>query len=318
MTKACLSLISLAFAALLLGGCGTGGSETDASAESSSRLQKVEVTLDGRAGAENAGIVMAQKLGYFRDVGIDAWVGSPAFPNRPAAYVTFGTDDLGVAQQPQMMIAQEKGMPIVPVGSVIPAHTVALMWLESSGMRRIGDLKGKTIAIPGVAFQEPFLESILARSGLSIKDVKIKKVGYGLVAALLSGKADAIFGGTLNVDRVELDERGQKLVIPAIRSLGFPPYEDLVVIARADRVAEEPQLIRRFMSAVIRGNAAVQEDPKRAAKLLYEDEANQTANLKTLEAQVQATLPLLSTSGQINPGQEAALRAWMRKEGMFR
>lgn len=309
----------LAIAALLLVGCGTGGGKSDASTERSSRPPKVEVTLDGRAGAENAGIVMAEELGYFQDVGIDVWVGSPAAPNRPAQYVTSGVDDLGVTQQPQVMIAQEKGMPIVPVGSVIPVHTIALMWLESSGMRRIADLKGKTIAIPGVAFQEAFLERILARSGLSIKDVKIKRVGYALAAALLSGKADAIFGGTLNVDRVDLDERGQKLVIPAIGSLGLPPYEELVVIARADRVAEEPQLIRRFMAAVIRGNAAVQEDPKRAAKLLYEDdETSRATNLKTLEAQIQATVPLLSASSQINLGQETALRAWMRKEGMFR
>jgi putative hydroxymethylpyrimidine transport system substrate-binding protein len=278
-------------------------------------MERVAVTLDGRPGAGNVGVLMADELGYFRDVGLDVWWGSPNWPSRPAAYVANRIDDLGLVQQPQFALAQEKGLPIVAVGSVMLAPTAVLMWPASSTMRRISDLDGRTIGIPGVTFQEAFLESVLSRAGLTIDDVTLKRVGYGLVPALISGKVDAIFGGTLNIDRVELDERGVDLTIPPIGALGLPPNEELLAIGRADSVAEDPRLAHRFMSAVIRGNAAAMSDPERAAEVIHE--ANPAVALGTQEAQVLATLPLLSTNGRTNPRQEGKLRAWMREEGMF-
>ena len=41
------------------------------------------------------------------------------------------------------------------------------MWLPDSGIEEISDLKGKTIAYPGVPFQKDFLEYILEGAGLS-------------------------------------------------------------------------------------------------------------------------------------------------------
>lgn len=317
--KTGISIALLAVAVVMIVGCGDGTGQSDATAENAPRLQKVSVTLDGPAGAENVGILMAKELGYFEEAGLDVWIGGPIDPSKPPEYVAYGIDELGVTQQPQLMIAQESGLPIVAVGSLIPVPAVALMWLESSGMHRISDLRGKTIAIPGVPFQEAFLASVLARSGLSLGDVEVKKVGFGLVPSLLGGKADAIFGGTLMTDRVELVERGAKLVIPAIRSLGLPEYQELVIIAKRDLASKDPRLVREFMAAVVRGNDAARQDPERAAKVIFDNgEANPSIDLATIEAQVQTAVPLLSTNGQIEPAQEQALRAWMRKEGMFK
>jgi ABC-type nitrate/sulfonate/bicarbonate transport system substrate-binding protein len=72
----------------------------------------------------------------------------------------------------------------------------------------------------------------------------------GLVSALLSGRADAIFGGSWNVEGIELESRGAEPVITRIQDLGIPDYEELVMVARSDLVADDPRLIRDFMSAV--------------------------------------------------------------------
>jgi putative hydroxymethylpyrimidine transport system substrate-binding protein len=216
--KLCFPLVALAFVALLLPGCGAGAGRNEASAGGLTQLRNVKVALDGRSGPETAGIAMATKRGYFREAGLDVLIISPNMPNRPATDVADRFDDFGVLQRPQLTLAREKGMPIVAIGTLIPEPTAAMIWLKGSPIHGIADLEGKTVGIAGVAFETPFLESVLARAGLSSADVTVKKMGYELVPALLEGRVDAIFGGSWNVEGVELESRHAE---PVVRRL--PP-----------------------------------------------------------------------------------------------
>jgi len=311
-------LIALALVAALLTGCGGGGAETETGIDQP-WPETVEVTLDGRIGPANVGLLLAEKRGYFDDFRLDVRVGSPVRPNRPAAYVTFGTDDLGLAQLPQVLLAKEKGMPLVVVGSLLPQPTAAMIWLKSSGIRGVGDLKGKTIAIPGVRFQEALLKTVLERAGLTLADMELKRVGYDLVPALTSGRADAIFGGAWNVEGAALEARGARPVIRRVQSLGVPAYDELVVIGRSDYVAENPQLIRDFMSTAARGIADAVSDPDAAARVIAEsNESSPEFSSKETEAALRATLPLLSASGHLDPAQAADLVDWMHEQGLIR
>ena len=316
-------VVGAMLAMLLVAGCG-GGTETETrpdntrkQAERSAPLKKVRVTLDGQEGAETAGIVMAGKLGYFTDVGLSVSILSPALPARPIPYVATREDDLGVAQEPQVVLSKEKGTPVVAVGRLIGGPTAAMIWLKESRIASIKDLKGKTIAIPGIPFQKAFLKSCLARYGLTLADVKVKSVGYNLVSALAKGRADAIFGGSPNIEGVALKSQGLPTVVTRLNALGVPSYEELVVVARIDRVAKEPGLIRDFMSAVARGTTAAIDDPDGAAEAIEEVNAG-TANLdrKVLEAQLAATLPLLSKDGYMDPEKARRLASWMHEEGI--
>jgi putative hydroxymethylpyrimidine transport system substrate-binding protein len=271
------------------------------------------MTLDGYPGPENVGILLAKERGYFDDVGLDVSYFSPAGPLRPVRYVANGETDVSISHQPQIALAQEKGAPVVAFGSLIPQPTAAMIWLAKSKISGIADLKGKTIGIPGLSFQRDFLGSVLAEAGLSLTDVKVKTVEYDLVPSLVSGDVDAIFGGSANLEGSQLQARGMKPIIIPVRDLGIPPYEELVLIARPDRLAKDPQSIRDFISAMIRGNAAAIEDPN-AAKALLETYLNQ----RTVKVGVEATLPLLSATGRMSPGKAAPLVDWMFEEGMIK
>jgi len=103
-----------------------------------------------------------------------------------------------------------------------------------------------------------------------------------------------------------------------VSSLGIPAYEGLVWIARTDFAAKHPRLIRGFMSAVRRGTAAAIADPKAAARVIDASvESNPESGLKELEAQVEATLPLLSKTGYMDPRTASRLVAWMHRQGMI-
>ncbi|HXQ89306.1 MAG TPA: ABC transporter substrate-binding protein, partial [Solirubrobacterales bacterium] len=182
----------------------------------------------------------------------------------------------------------------------------------------IEDLKGKTIAVPGLNFQRDLLGSLLKQAGLTLKDVKVKNVQYHLVPSLVKGRADAIFGGSANIEGIELKNRGLDPVVTPVKALGLPAYEQLVVIAREDRVAKEPEVIRGFMAALRRGTAAAIKNPRHAVEAIETGgEVNLEASRKDTKDELAATLPLLSRTGRMSPARVRRLVRWMHREGLI-
>jgi putative hydroxymethylpyrimidine transport system substrate-binding protein len=301
-------------AAAILTGCGAGQS-TDTVTLPHQGLQDVDVSLDKTVNAANVAIELGMERGYFEDAGLNLWAGSPILPDRPVQYATTSTDDIALTQQPQVVLSGGNGAHVVAVGSLISQPTAAMIWLRGSKIRGISDLEGKTIAVPGIPSQEQMLDAVLARAGLSREDVEVKPVAYDLVPALVAGRADAIFGGSWNIEGIELRKRGMQPVIRRVQELGVPSYDELVVITDSDRAAREPQMVRDFMSALARSVAAMKEDPQAAIKLV--EASNKTISHPGLEAQIKATIPLMSPTMRIEPGQTNGLTAWMHEEGMI-
>jgi ABC-type nitrate/sulfonate/bicarbonate transport system substrate-binding protein len=319
--KLCWSrALILGATAALLAGCGGGSSDGSAGSGDRTLAQFVRVVLDGRVGPANVGVRLAADNGYFSEVGFEAETGSPVGPNRPTSYVTDEVTELGVTQLPQLLVARDKGMPLVAVGSLVPQSTAAMIWLKKSNIDGISDLRGKTIAIPGVTFQEGLLEAVLRHAGLKPDDVTVKPVGYDLLSALLGGKADAIFGGSWNIEGAALEALGVKPVITPVKDLGVPAYDELVMFTRSDFLAENPDWVHRTLDAVIQGVAAEQEDPRAAAKVVEQSyESSPELSPPETQAAMEATVPLLtSTGGQIDAAHVRELARWMHKEGLIR
>ena len=333
---------SLIVAAALLGGCGdadqaaspststTAGESRPSNAKearpafagepSPSFPRQLYVSLDGPLNPANVAIAVAQDKGFFTDAGlsVQASTGVPVLPRRPVRYVAAYTDDFALTQQPQVAMAKAKGAPIVAVGTLVPHPTAAMIWLKRSGIRGIADLENKTIAVPGIPYQEGMLESILERAGVDPADVEVKRVDYRSVPVLLAGKADAIFGGSWNIEGVALRERGVKPVIKRVQQLGVPAYDELVVITRADWAAREPGVVRRFMTALKRGVVALGRNPEIALASI-EGGGSHYRGISTRQtnAQLRATLPLLASTGRFDPDRAGRLLAWMHDEGMI-
>jgi len=308
----CLTLI---VTAALLGGCGSDHETVDDTIDATTKTtaregrpsfagepsptfpKELHVSLDGQMNAADIALLMAVKKGYFDDVGLTVYPGIPVAPRRPVSYVAAYTDDIALAQQPQVAMAKAKGAPIVTLGSLVRQPTDAMIWLKGSGIRTVADLQGKTIAVPGIPYQEELLKSILEGAGVDPGEVEVKQAGYRLLPALENGKADAIFGGSWNIEGVALRERGLRPVIKRVQQLGAPDYDELVVITRANRAAREPQVPRRFMAALKRGVAAVKRYPRLAVELIESSPHEYEITTRETMSQVRATAPLLFPEG---------------------
>lgn len=310
------AVVALVALVLALSACGEKSEET------SGEAQSVSLTLDFYPNPDHAGIYMAQKLGYFEEAGLDISIDSPSDPAAPLKLVAAGRSDLAISYEPEVALANDQGLDVVAIAALVNRPLTSLIWLKKSGIKGVGDLKGKTVATAGIPYQEAFLKTILARVSLSPADVKAVNVGFGLLPALVGGSAQAMLGGYSNVEGVNLRERGKEPVVTPVDQLGVPTYDELVLVANRKKLEEDPEKFRLFIAALERGTDAAVAQPKAATKALLE--ANRGLEPKLTEAEMTATLPLLAarTAGQpfgyMDPSEWSTFAGWMRDNELIK
>jgi putative hydroxymethylpyrimidine transport system substrate-binding protein len=293
-----------------LTGCGEKSEE-----KASANTESLRLMLDFYPNADHAGIYMAEQLGYFADAGLDVSIHTPADPAAPIKQVAAGQTDLAISYEPEVLLAHAEGLDVVAVGAVVDRPLTSLIWLKKSGIRSIADLRGKSIGTAGIPYQTAYLKTILARVGLTLSDVETFNTSYSLLPALVGDRAQAIFGGFSNIEGIDLRLRGKDPVVTPVDRLGVPTYDELVLVANRSRLEDDPETIRLFLGALARGTAAAIEAPDAATQALLD--ANRELDPKLTRAEVDATLPLLSKRGTMDPAEWRAFIAWMQANGLI-
>ncbi|HEU4945254.1 MAG TPA: ABC transporter substrate-binding protein [Solirubrobacterales bacterium] len=307
------AMLAFALLALALGLAACGEKSEDTTGETES----LTLTLDFYPNPDHAGVYMAQKLGYFEEAGLDVDIQTPSDPAAPMKLLAAGRSDLAISYEPEVVLAHEQGLEVQAVAAIVNRPLTSMIWLRKSGIGGIADLRGKTVATAGIPYQDAYLKTILARAKLKPSDVKTVNVGFGLLPALLGGRAEAMLGGFSNVEGVDLRLRGAGPVVTPVDQLGVPTYNELVLVARSKQLEDDPQAIQLFIAALARGTAAAAGNPKAAAKALLE--ANPDLDPKLTKAELAATLPLLAPAsgeqrpyGYMSPAQWREFSGWMR------
>jgi putative hydroxymethylpyrimidine transport system substrate-binding protein len=308
---------ALAIAALALGLAACGEKEEDLSG--AAELQPFDLALDFYVNPDHAGIYMGMQQGYFVRAGLDVQPRVPSDPSAPIKEVAAGRADLAISYEPEVLLARDEGLDVVAVAAIVDEPLTSLISLPAAAIAEPADLRGKTIATAGIPYQADYLATILANAGLTNEDVSQVDVGLNLLPALLGGQADAILGGFRNIEGVDLTERGASPAIVPVDQLGVPSYDELVLVASEERLEDDPEDIRFFISALARGTAAAVEDPQGATGVIV---ANGGLDEKLTRAEIDATLPLLARSekeryGEMNPEEWRLFASWMADNGLI-
>ena len=307
-----LAIAAIALSAIVAAGCG----EKDEKA-APGEPERLTLALDFYVNPDHAGIYTALERGYFEEAGLEVEPQVPSDPTAPIRQVAAGRVDLAVSYEPEVLLARDQGLPVKAVAAFVPTPLTSMIWTRESGVKDVPDLRGKTIATAGIPYQEDFLDQILSEDGLSVDDVEQVDVGFGLLPAVLSGRADAMLGGFLNVEGVDLAERGKDPTVIPVDELGIPTYDELVLVAHEDALEdeEEAEPIRLFIAALERGTVAAVRDPQAAADAILE--AGDGLDPKLTRAEIDRTLPLLLDRPQGTPYGFMDRREWERFAGFF-
>jgi putative hydroxymethylpyrimidine transport system substrate-binding protein len=310
-----LALLAALALGAVLAGCGEKAEDEKTQREGFSLI------LDFYPNPDHMGIYTAEGRGYFRDAGLDVDIEAPSDPAAPIKQVAAGQADLAISYEPELLLAREQGLDVKAVAALVDQPLTSLIWIRKSGIERLANLRGKTIATAGIPYQDAFLETILARANLKPGDVGAVNVGLNLLPAVIGGRAQAMLGGFSNVEGVDLRLRGLAPTVTRVDELGVPPYDELIFVANASRIEEDPEAIRLFLAAVARGTARAVERPNEATDIVLEQ--NAALDRRLTEAEVKATIPALSQAraeqpyGEMDEAEWREFIGWMRDNGLI-
>lgn len=222
-------------------------------ARAAGTLRPVTMRLDWLYQGPNAGFMVAQRKGFYKDVGLDVDVGTGKGSGSTAQLVATKSTQFGFSDGFSMSFAVAKGANIKMVGAVYRRNPAAIVVLADSGIEKPKDLEGKTLAIPtgGAGFQQwPAFAS-----GCHIDTSKVRIVNSdpaGTPPALITGKVQGIGGFAQGfVPSVEI-RGGKKARILWYADCGVNAVSNGIIV-HPDLIKEDPGLIRAFVAASIRG-----------------------------------------------------------------
>jgi NitT/TauT family transport system substrate-binding protein len=216
-------------------------------------LKPVTMTLDWLIEGTNLGFVMALEKGFYRDVGLDVSVSAGKGSVTTAQMVASKASQIGFSDGFVVGSGIARGMNIKTLGSVFRRGPAAMMMLGNSPIKTPKDLEGKTVAITAgsAVFQQ--WPAFVKGAGIDASKIHIVNIDpSGLAPALISGKVDAI-GGYVGSYVPSIEIRGKQQA----RILWFADHGVSVVgngiIAHNDLIKSDPDLLRAFVPASIKG-----------------------------------------------------------------
>ncbi len=215
------------------------------------KSRHITVVLDWFMNPDHAPLFVAKWQGFFAKEGLDVELLNPADPTDPAKWVAAGQADIAVTYEPQFLMAQKQGLPLVWLATLVATPMDCIVTLEENGIRRIQDFRGKRIGYSSGVIDDVLLTTILKQAGLSRKDFTLINVRYNLSQALLSHQVDIIAGTMCNFEPNEIRLAGKKPLLFYPADYHIPNYEELILVTNV-KEARDPALIK-FTTALQQG-----------------------------------------------------------------
>ena len=274
------------------------------------RVESVDLMLDFFPNADHVGIYAAIADGDFEKAGLKVTPRTPSDPSAPLKLLAAGKADLAISYEPELLLARDQGLKLVSVGAIVQKPLTSIIALGAAGIDKPADLQGKKVGTAGIPYQSDYLKTILTNAKVNPNSVDEINVGFNLVPAMLSKRVNATLGGFWNYEGVQLSQRkkGPRPTIIPVDKAGVPTYNELIVVARKQDLADDGGKVRRFMRALTEGYEAAREDPAKAVDQLVK--ANPDLQRKLQLASVKATIPVFFPENEKLPFGYQDPRAW--------
>lgn len=202
-----------------------------------------------------AGDLFALQQGYFKQAGLEVTI-KPGGPERdPIRELELGYADFGVASADQVVRALAKGSPVVVVAQLFQVNP--LQWIyrrQRFNIKRLEDLRGKTIGVTFGKNDEMILRTLLDRARIPESQVRL----YGVrldYTPFFKNRVD-LWPVYINTQGVEIGTRleaaGEPVAFFNPSEAGIRFVANALVTTQTNLDAR-PDLTRRFVHALLKG-----------------------------------------------------------------
>jgi NitT/TauT family transport system substrate-binding protein len=221
----------------------------------------IRVAVGGKAFLQYAPLTIAERLGYFKEAGLDVEIidvggGARALEALvgESADVTAGAFDHTI----QMQAKNQEIVGIVLFGRH-PSFALAVRSEKASAYRDARDLKGMKVGVTSMGSQTQFMAEYLAiQAGLPPSEISFVNVGggAGAIAAIRNGAVDAVVTGepalttlvSTGDAKIVADTRTSEGTIELFEGL----YPSGTMYARAGFIDRNPRTVQAFAHAMVR------------------------------------------------------------------
>lgn len=251
----------IALCITLLAACAPAGGKNAVSSTATPDqwpVENIRLPMGYIPNVQFAPFYVAADKGYFQEEGIEIAF-DYKFETDGVALVGAGELPFAMVSGEQVPLARAQGLPVVYVMAWWHGYPVAVAALEESGIRTVEDLKGKKVGIPVLAGASYVgFRALLNSAGVAEEEVILDVVGYNQVEVLVAGQVDAAVVYANN-EPIQLAARGYKVNV--IRVADFVDLASNGLLTNEKTIAENPELVRRMIRAILRAANDVIADP---------------------------------------------------------
>jgi NitT/TauT family transport system substrate-binding protein len=254
----------------------------------------VTFQLNWMAGGPNAGFAAALAEGYYKDAGLDVTLVQGNGSGNTSQLVASGQAKIAYADAVTVTQLIAKGAPMKVVSTVYQSNPSEVSALKKTNIKSIQDLKGKKVGVPQGSSQTTMLPLFFKANGLKESDMELVNLPQpAMVPALLQGQVDAILG-SMDAYQIQLEAQGAQLDNYRFADFGVPTVSTSIFVADS-YLKENPEVVRKFVAASLKGWAFAIDNPAKAVKDLKQ--VFPEMNEKTAAAELAAITPLFCTGG---------------------
>jgi len=223
---------------------------------------KVSIAVGGKAAFYYLPLTIAERLGYFKDEGLDVEISDFDGGSKALQAVVGGSADVVSGAWENTIDQQPKGLQLqgFALQGRYPMIVVAIAKAKAANYKSPKDLKGMKIGVsaPGSSTNRVVLH-LLAKDGLKGEDVAIIGVGTssGVIAALTSGQVDAV--SNLDPAMAMLENMGAVTVIADTRTakgteavFGSADMPAAALYAPISFIQKNPNTVQALTNAMVR------------------------------------------------------------------
>jgi len=269
-----LVLIMLGMA-LALSACANSDSGNEAG-----ELTPISLPMGYIPNIQFAPFYVAIEKGYFQDAGIEIEF-DYKFETDGVALVGAGELPFAVVSGEQVLLARAQGLPVVYVAAWYQQYPVSVVTKSELGVLIPQDLKGRKIGLPGL-FGANYvgLRALLHKAELEESDVTLDAIGFNQVELMAAGQQDIVVGYAAN-EPIQLRARG--VAVTEIRVADYVQLASNGILASEKVITENPELVRAFVGAFLKGLEDTIANPDEAFAL----SKSHIPNFADLDANVQ-------------------------------
>ncbi|BAL88318.1 hypothetical protein AMIS_30980 [Actinoplanes missouriensis 431] len=301
----------LIVAVLLAAGC------NDTEDSPSTEADKVTYLTAFGAVGRDAFAWVAQEKGYFRDAGLDVTIRLGAATGENVKVLSAGQAQFANLDMTGTWILAGTGQArdIRAFAAIHQQTLVSIIALEGAGVTGPRDLEGRTLGAATGSVNQLLFPAYAKLAGIDANKVTwVNAPPAQLPALLASGRVDALSTFLIGARGISKAAGGKKTVVL--------PYSEFLpglfgngLVSTTAVIEKDPDLVRRFRDAALRGLRYTMEHPDEAAQILKK--AQPAADVTAAVGEITLMAPAVKPSGEIDKNRVAAAIATLRSGALI-